>query len=468
VPDASTNSRPNIIGIGEFGEDYVGRLTYGYKSRYLAEFNGSYTGSSKFAPGKRFGFFPSGAIGYLVTEEPFVKNLIGNKVLDYLKIRYNYGIVGSDRGVPGDQFLQAFSSGGEVRFGYLDDNTYGPLYEEGITANPDNTWEKATKQNLGIEFDFFNKLRGSLDLFNEERKDILMKRATVPRAFGNEPPFANIGRTKNHGLELQLVYRNKLGERFNYYIGGSYNWSENRVVYRDDARGTVDYLKAANKQIGAVNRFIQAGYYGSLDDIYNGTTPNVGVAQTSIIPGDFIYADYNADGIIDDFDRVPFEFTTTPLQTISLNLGFDYKNWGFNILFYSAQNVFTELPGMFLWDFGTGYSGQPNIAERWTPENAQNPGKPSLHSFNKGHNQNSPSTYTFRDASYIRLKNAEVSYKVKMQTLSNIGVRNLQLYANGNNLLTFTNLDDRVDPESGSDSVYPIVRRFNFGLRANF
>ena len=467
VPDASTNTRLNIIGIGEFGEDYVGRITYGYKSRYLAEFNGAYTGSSKFASGKRFGFFPSGAIGYLITEEPFIKDLIGNKVLDYLKIRYNYGIVGSDRGVPGDQFLQSFSSNGSVRFGYLDDNTYGPLYEEGITANPDNTWEKATKQNLGIEFDFFNKLRGSLDLFNEERKDILMRRR-VPAAFGNEAPFANIGRTKNHGLELQLVYRNKLGERFNYYVGGSYNWSENRVVYRDDARLTQEYLKAANKQIGTINRFIQAGYYGSLDDIYNGTTPNIGVAQTRIIPGDFIYADYNADGVINDFDRIPFEFTTTPLQTISLNLGFDYKSWGFNILFYSAQNVFTELPSAFLWDFRSGYSGQPNIAGRWTPENAQNPAKPSLHSFNKAHNQNSPSTYTFRDASYIRLKNAELSYKVNMQTLSNIGVRNLQLYVNGNNLLTFTNLDDRVDPESGSDSVYPIVRRFNLGLRANF
>lgn len=457
------------IGIGEYGEDYVGRVTYGYKSRYLAEFNGSYTGSSKFAAGKRFGFFPSGAVGYIITEEPFVKNLIGNKVLDYLKLRYNYGIVGSDRGVGGNQFFQSYTSGGSVRFGDMDDNSFGPLYAEGPTANPDNTWEKATKQNLGIDFDFFNKLRGNLDLFSEERKDILMQRATVPRAFGNSAPFANIGRTKNHGFELQLVYRDKIGEQFNYYVGGGYNWSENRVVYRDDARLTPEYQKDAGKQIGSTTRWIQAGYYNSLDDIFNGATPNVGVAQGSIVPGDFIYADYNADGVIDQFDRIPFEFTTTPLQTISLNFGFDYKNWGFNVLFYSAQNVFTEVPSIFLWDFNSGFvSGQPNIADRWTPQNAVNPGKPSLHTFNTRHNQNTASTYTFVNASYIRLKNAEVSYRVDLQTLKNIGIRNLQVYANGNNLLTFTDLDDRVDPESGSDSVYPIVRRFNLGLRANF
>lgn len=457
------------IAIGEFGEDYVGRVTYGYKSRYLAEFNGSYTGSSKFAPGKRFGFFPSGAVGYIISEEPFIKNLIGNKVLDFLKVRYNYGIVGSDRGVPGNQFLQSYTSGGNVRFGYTDDNVYGPLYDEGPTSNPDNTWEKATKQNLGIEFDFFNKLRGSLDLFKEERKDILMRRLTIPRAFGNSAPFANIGRTKNHGFEFQMVYRDKLGENFNYYIGGGYNWSENRILFRDDARITADYLKDAGKQIGTVTRFIQSGYYSSLDDIYNGATPNVGVSQDRIIPGDFLYADYNADGVIDQFDRIPFEYSGTPLQTISLNFGFNYKSWGLNILFYSAQNVYTEVPSLFLWDFDSGYvTGQPNITGRWTPENSVNPSKPSLHSFNKNHNQKTPSTYTLADASYIRLKNAEVSYRVNLKTLKSLGVRNLQVYANGNNLLTFTDLDERVDPESGSDSVYPIVRRFNLGLRANF
>jgi TonB-linked SusC/RagA family outer membrane protein len=457
------------VNIGEFGEDYVGRVTYGFKSRYLAEFNGSYTGSSKFAIGQKFGFFPSGAVGYIVTEEPFVKKLIGNKILDFLKVRYNYGIVGSDRGVAGNQFLQSFNSGGQVVFGNQDDNVFGPLYSEGPTANPNNTWEKATKQNLGIEFDFFNKLRGSLDLFNEEHKDILTQRLTIPRAFGNTAPVANIGKTKNHGYELQMTFRSKIGQNFNYNVGGGYNWSENRNVFRDDARLTEEYLKLAGKQIGSANKFIQSGYYGSLNDIYNGAAPNLGVTQNRLTPGDFLYTDYNGDGVIDQFDQVPQLYTNTPLQTLSLNLGFDYKNWGFNMLFYSVQNVFTEVPDLYLWDFDSNIvQGQPNITGRWTPENAANATKPALHTFNTAHNQDNSSNYTFVDASYVRLKSAEISYRLNLKALKNIGVRNVSLYTNGNNLITITKLDKRLDPESGGSNVYPIVRRYNLGLRANF
>ncbi len=462
---------PFVLGIGLFGEDYVGRVTYGFKNRYLAEFNGSYTGSSKFAPGKRFGFFPSGAIGWVASDEPYFKKLFGNKVLDFLKISYNYGIVGSDNGIPSDLFLQSFGSGGSVRFGNSGFNSFGPIYNESQTANPNATWEKATKQNLGIDFEFFNKLRGKVDLFREDRKDILIQLVQVPRSFGNEAPVANVGVTKNHGIDFELGYNDKVGDDFKYYANVNYSWSENRIVFRDDARLTDEYLKSAGKQIGFATRYIQAGYYNSLDDIYNSSnSTGLGASQGTLTPGDFLYLDFNGDGVIDSKDQIPMKYSNRPLQTVGLTLGFNYKNWGFNVLLYSAFNVFKETPDLFLWDFNSGFiNGQPNITQRWTPQNIEGAQKPALHITNIArHNQNASSTYTYVDASYLRIKNAELSYSVPAKTTQKVGLKSLQVYGNGNNLLTFTKLDKRIDPETNGADVYPIVRRFNLGLRANF
>jgi TonB-linked SusC/RagA family outer membrane protein len=457
------------LGIGRFGEDYVGRVTYGFKSRYLAEFNGSYTGSSIFAPGKRYGFFPSAAVGWIISDEPFLKNLIGNNVVNLLKVRYNWGIVGSDRNVPANQFIQSYSSGGSVRFGDENFNTFGPLYAEGITANPNNTWETGTKQNLGIELNLISKIRATIDLFNESRTDILLQRLTIPRVFGNTPPFANIGEVKNHGIELDLGWNDKIGKDFKYNINATYAWSENRIVFRDDARSEADYLKDAGKSIGFATRHLQNGYYNSLDDIYNYATPNIGTPQSGIIPGDFLYSDYNADGVIDQFDRVPMRYTNVPLQVATLTLGFNYKNFGFNMMFYGAFNVYKELPDIFLWDFNNGFiNGQPNITGRWTADNPMAAQKPTLHASAHRHNQNTASTYTYVNSTYARLKNAEISYRLSKESLKRVGLNSVQLYVNGNNLFTITDLDQRIDPETSGDNVYPVVRRFNIGLRANF
>ncbi|HLP37713.1 MAG TPA: TonB-dependent receptor [Lacibacter sp.] len=457
------------INIGEYGEDYVGRITYGYKSRYLAEVNASYTGSSKFSSDKAFGFFPSAAVGWVISSEPIFKKILGDNIINTLKARYNWGVVGSDRGVPANQFIQTYSTGGAIRFGDQNLNSFGPLYYEGQTANVNNTWEKATKQNLGIDASMFrSRLRGSVDFFKEDRKDILMERLTIPRAFGNSAPFANLGVTKNHGYEIELGWNDKLGKEFNYYVNVNYSWSENRIVFRDDARLTAEYLKQANKQIGFQTRYLNAGYYSSLDDIYNYPTPVISGSPALRIPGDFIYADFNGDGIVDQFDRVPMRYTSTPMKTLGVNAGFSYKSWAVNFLLYAAGDVYREIPDLFLWDFNSGFVvGQSNIAQRWTVQTASTAVKPALHISNNGHN-NQGSTYSYVDAAYIRLKNAEVSYTVNWGLLKRSGFKSLLLYVNGNNLFTLSKLDSRIDPETSGANVYPIVRRFNFGLRTNF
>lgn len=151
-----------------------------------------------------------------------------------------------------------------------------------------------------------------------------------------------------------------------------------------------------------------------------------------------------------------------------MNLGFSFKNFDVNVLFYGVTDVGKQIPGQLLWDFnGNFVSGQPNIANRWTAANAVNAQKPALHFSNKNHSQTS-SSYSYVSGDYLRLKNAEIAYRIPTSYLKRIGISGLQVYANGTNLLTFTDLDERIDPETSSAGVYPLVRRFNLGFRVSF
>ncbi len=459
----------STIGIGEYGEDWVGRLTYGFKNKYLAEFNGSYTGSSKFAQGKRFGFFPSYALGWVLTKEKFFEFFVDKNIINNLKVRYNWGVVGSDRGVPANQFLQTYGSTGGIRLGDINFISYGPIYLENITANINNTWEKATKQNIGVDFTLFKKLSGFIDFFEEDRKDILIGRRTIPRAFGNIVPRANIGQIKSHGFEFELGWNDKMNNGLGYFVNLNYSWNENRVVFWDDAVGQFKYLKNAGKPNGTPLRHIINDNYSSLDDIYNYAPPQMGTPQANIIPGDFMYIDYNADGVIDGNDRVPMPFTTRPLKTASINAGLNYKGFSMNLLIYGASDVYRTIHSLYLWDFNNGFlNGQSNITERASWDYPGSAVKPALHITNTNHNQNTSSTYNYVDNSYIRLKTAEISYDINKNWIQRTGLKSLLFYVNGNNLLTFKKYDYPVDPETAGANVYPIVKRFNIGLRSTF
>lgn len=186
------------MSFASYEEDWVGRVTYNWKERYLMEVNAAYTGSEKFAPGKRFGFFPSFSVGWRISEEPFMKK-IQEAWLTNLKVRYSYGEVGSDKGAPRFNYIQLFESGDNVTFGKNQNVSYGPLYTEGSLAYHDATWETAVKQNLGIEMTLFRKLTASIDLFKEDRTGILMSRNSSAPWMGAGLPSVNIGKTKIMG-----------------------------------------------------------------------------------------------------------------------------------------------------------------------------------------------------------------------------------------------------------------------------
>ncbi len=451
-----------------YEEDWVGRVTYNFMERYLAEFNGAYTGSEKFAPGRRFGFFPSASVGWRISEEPWMKQWTKG-VLNNLKVRYSYGVVGNDKGATRFNYIQTFEQQAvNAEFGMYQTSRWGPLYKEGKLADPNATWEESVKQNIGFELGLWGKLNLTVDLFDEKRNNILMSRNTVPSwaDSGIAFPQVNMGKTKNHGFEIDLGWNDRIG-KFDYYAKFNFAASENRIVFIDDPKSQADYLKQAGKSIGYVNKYLATGNFQSLDDIYNSAQSKIANgAQNTLIPGDLYYIDYNGDGMIDAKDMVPQSNLNYPTTTLGLTLGGSYKGFGFNMLWYSAMDVYKEGLPVYLWDFPNGnIKAQPNTLDTWSEEGGIQSGavRPSIHVI-RSYNSVA-STYTYTNHSYLRLKNLEVNYSFPKRWLKPMHLTKLQVYVNGSNLLTFSKGDSRRDPEHSGQNVYPLVKRYNIGFR---
>ena len=467
-----TENNTQYMRFPNYNEDWVGRVTYNWKERYLTEMNISYTGSEKFARGERFGLFPSFSLGWRLSEEPFIKKSIG-KVLTNAKFRYSWGKVGSDAGAKRWNYIQQFTSDGNITLGTdASGQIWGPLYHEGDVANLNSTWEKSTKQNLGIEIGLWNKLDITLDLFDEKRKDILMEPQTTSFITGAKFNALNIGSTKNHGFELELHYNDKIGSDFRYHVGFTLASSENRVVFRDDPVNGPDHLKEAGKPIGHQNRYLAVGNYETIDDVFNNAqTGSINsVAPGQVVPGDFIYIDFDSNGILNGQDKVAVDELNYPLHTYGLNLGFDWKGLSFSAMFYAPTGVYKLVNSVYSASFKSGkINAQPDVMNAWTPETANTTGvrAPALHLTNDGAFNGTESTYRYQNFSYLRLKTMELGYNLPKKWLKTVGLKSLQVYVTGNNLLTWWGGDDRIDPE-GEQVQYPILRSFTSGVRVSF
>ena len=467
-----TENNTPYMRFPNYNEDWVGRVTYNWKERYLTEMNISYTGSEKFARGERFGLFPSFSLGWRLSEEPFIKKSIG-KVLTNAKFRYSWGKVGSDAGAKRWNYIQQFTSDGNITLGTdASGQIWGPLYHEGDVANLNSTWEKSTKQNLGIEIGLWNKLDITLDLFDEKRKDILMEPQTTSFITGAKFNALNIGSTKNHGFELELHYNDKIGSDFRYHVGFTLASSENRVVFRDDPVNGPNHLKEAGKPIGHQNRYLAVGNYETIDDVFNNAqTGSINsVAPGQVVPGDFIYIDFDSNGILNGQDKVAVDELNYPLHTYGLNLGFDWKGLSFSAMFYAPTGVYKLVNSVYSASFKSGkINAQPDVMNAWTPETANTSGvrAPALHLTNDGAFNGTESTYRYQNFSYLRLKTMELGYNLPKKWLKTVGLKSLQVYVTGNNLLTWWGGDDRIDPE-GEQAKYPILRSFTSGVRVSF
>jgi TonB-linked SusC/RagA family outer membrane protein len=449
----------------------VGRVTYGYDERYLAEFNAGYNGSENFMSGKRFGFFPSFSVGWRISNEAFMKSTAD--WLNNLKIRASYGQVGND----------IYSvNGARQRFLYeqkwsqkSNDYYFGTTGIKGIYEaqypNYDVTWERAHKYNLGLEFGLWNGLlSGNVDVFYETRNDILTEYLTRPQWVGVVMAAGNLGKTTNSGYEIELKHNNRIGEDFSYYAGLTYSHARNEIVDMNEPALKTGYRKREGHPIGQYFGLICDGFVTQAD-INGGNLPTSSFGDVKA--GDLKYRDMNNDNIIDDRDETFMGYSNIPENTYALTLGANYKNWGFNLMFQGVDGVSRYYDAEAMYAFVGGGKVKEHHLQRWDPaqseaHNLANAGYPLLHYDSYGDHNQRKNSFFLKNGAFVRLKNIELSYTLPAAWASKAGMSNCRLFVNANNLITWDHLDDLLDPESNGSNRYPIMKTMNIGVNINF
>jgi TonB-linked SusC/RagA family outer membrane protein len=446
-------------------EDWVGRATYNYASKYFAEVNGAYNGSEKFSDANRFAFFPSLALGWMVTEEKFMKEL---KFIDMLKIRASWGEVGSDNISGYSRWLYMTQWGyGGVGPAALSTtggtSPYGEYYVKAI-GNENIQWEMVTKKNIGADYAFFGGLlSGSVDFFNDYRQDILLTGTSqaIPSYYGATAPVQNLGKVKDQGYELSLHINKKLTKDIRVWADLSMTHAVNQIIDADDAQLLDDYQKQAGKSLGQNYSYVTKGYYNNWDQVYGSTKLNTNDAEK--LPGNLNIIDYNGDGVIDNKDKVPAGYSEIPQNTYNTTIGFEWKNLSMSVQFYGVNNCSRYVE---LGSFGQNLDNVYHQGTYWTKSNmtADSP----LPRWDSHMDFYSGSTLYLYDGSYLRLKTAEIAYTFRDRWVKEAGINSFRIYVNGDNLVLWSKLPDDREVNMGNSTAYPTVRRINFGINVTF
>ena len=454
--------------IPSYREDWVFRATYAFASRYFLEYNGAYNGSEKFSPDNRFAFFNSGAIGWMISEEPFMKYLREKKIVDMLKIRASYGEIGDDNVGGRFLYMTQWAYGGNSSLDVTQGQSPYTWYRETTVGNENVHWEKVKKTNIGIDYGLFGGLlAGAVEIFRDKRTDILVSGndRSMPSYFGQPAPTANLGKVSTKGYEIELRFNKVLANKMRLWANLSMTHAVNKIDVKDDAPLLPSYRKQAGYAIGQTHAFLDKGMMQSYDWVYG--SPKHDSNDDQKLPGDYYIVDFNGDGVIDNVnDNVPYGFTGTPQNTYNTTVGFEWKGFSFFAQFYGVTNVTRDVTMISLadpmlanvYDQGTWWSVDHNNADVVTPRFSSNP------TYYYG-------TQYLCDGSYIRLKNIEIAYTFTQPWVHKIGVKDLKLFVSGNNLWLWTRMpDDResnFSSNGGATGAYPTMKRINFGLKFN-
>ncbi|EXG77771.1 TonB-linked outer membrane protein, SusC/RagA family [Xylanibacter oryzae DSM 17970] len=450
--------------VPHYREDWVFRTTYNYADKYFVEYNGAYNGSEKFSKDNRFAFFNSGALGWMISEEKFIKDNL--KFLDMLKIRASYGEIGDDNVGSRWLYMSQWAYGGTTAWtssGYnsREESPY-TWYREASVGNPNVKWETVKKTNLGIDYAFLNGMfAGSVDFFHDKRFDILVGGSdrSVPSYYGNTAPTANLGQVTTHGYEFELRFNKNINRDLHIWANFNMTHAVNKILVKDDPELLPAYQKQAGYSMGQYKSYISSGHTNTYDQIYGSTKHDANDA--SKLPGDYNIIDFNADGVIDSKDQVPYGYSSTPQNTYNATIGFEWKGFSGFVQFYGVTNVtrdvvLTSFAGNLdnVYDQGawwSKYSDGDVVVPRWNSKTSYN-----------------DATQYLYDGSYIRLKNAEVAYTFNNQLTKKLGISNLKIFINGNNLWMWSRMpDDREMNNSfgGSVGAYPTMKRYNLGIK---
>lgn len=480
----------------------VGRVTYDYASRYMAEFNMGYNGSENFAPGRRFGVFPAGSVGWILSEEKFWKPI--SKVASFFKIRASWGLVGNDKTkdairfmyladpyITGSYGLTNNMTNWADSYGYLFGNAQSGTVQgtssvagayESIKNNPDIGWEKAFKQDYGFDLYFFgDRFKTTFDYYREHRTDILVRDETVPSTIGFTMPYTNAGEAKSWGWELSLGYNDKIGKDFRFWGKLNLSYNQNEIVEMKEEPKKNEYMMARGHRIGARSMYKFWKYYeGEQTKVEYEKTfgqPFPTQLKDYLMPGDCVYIDLDGDGKINPNDKTRDNgYTDDPEYMAGLALGFNYKRLTFNMQLTGAWNVSRYITDVFRQPFycssNTTQGGllSYHVNNTWTPESYES--QDALYpraTWDNAEQNYAESDLWEKDAKYLRLKTVSLSYDFINPAFKKIGMHKCEVTLSGYNLLTFTPYKWG-DPETRASNApsYPLQRTYTISLNVGF
>ena len=466
----------------------VGRVTYDYKNRYMAEFNIGYNGSENFHPDRRFGVFPAGSVGWVISDEPFFKPI--NKVVSFLKLRASWGLVGNDR-IGGSRFMYMADpyvvsenqylvrDGHGYNYGVDNATLYMGSYEQSKN-NPDVSWEKAFKQDYGFDMNFLNdRLRVNFDYYHEHRTDILLQDLTAPSYIGFAVPYANLGVVNSWGWELGVKWNDKIGDNFRYWASLNLSHNQNEVIEKKEAPLNNEYQYEKGHRLGSRYMYQFFRFYDSdTPRLYEETFGKPYPQQlVDLEDGDAVFVDLDGDGKITPNDMTRnLGYTDDPEYIAGLNMGCSYKDLEFSMQWTGAWNVSRMISDMFRIPFKsrTGVSDggllQYHVDNTWNPANPGQDYEYPRATWTNGQNNNYQDCALYeKDAKYVRLKTITVAYNMHFPFLKKLGMNRMQVALSGYNLLTFTPfLWGDPETKTSSEPSYPLQKTYTVSLKFNF
>ena len=447
----------------------AGRITYSYDNRYFIEGNFGYNGSENFSPGKRFGFFPSVAAGYVISNEKFFEPVRG--VIDLLKIKASYGIVGNDKIGTGDNvrrfiYNETVVPGNSYNFGTSTQSYAGTRL--GDWANPNVGWEEAHKLNVGVDLSLFSKLKISADYFKERREGIFLERASIPVYVGlSTKPWVNIGKMRNSGVDASLEYHQTIGQDLHLTVRGNFTYARNMIVDQDQPDYKYLYMNRTGQARYQTFGLVAAGLFRDQADIDAWPKQSFGDVE----PGDIKYLDLNGDGVVDSYDVKPIGYTAIPEIVYGFGFSLQWKAFDFSAFFQGVGHVNFSTRTDQTQGFIARNSREANLFSDvydnyWTPERLDAK-YPRLY-IGTNNNNNQTSTFWMANGRYMRLKNLEIGYTLPKRISQKMAMQNMRVYLSGVNLFTFSpfKLWDP-DLQTGATN-YPNNRIINIGLTIGF
>lgn len=433
--------------------------TYDYDQKYIVSLTAAYNGSADFEKGHRYGLFPALGLGWVASNEDFLKD---NEIVNFLKIRVSLGLTGD---VNQDyRFLNEQLSGSNSGWNFTNSNTWYTGRRENSIPNLDFTWEKKTSANIGIDAKLFdNKLSITADYFNEKRTDIIESATSdIPAYTGFRLLNRNTGEVKNSGFEAMIGYDGKAGD-FEYYAKVSGSYARNEIVSKSQTPQPYEWLSEQGYRINQVRGYVADGFYQEADfDEYGLLKDGVVVSSlANVRAGDIKFKDQNADGIIDEYDKVPQGYSNIPELTGGLNLGFKWKGFDFDVFVQAVTNRTLWYDAAYVFPFIYNGNNVTSFSSNyWTPENAATATSPRLTTLTNLNNT-AASDYYMVDGSFIKLRSVELGYTFNFKEN-----QDLRVFVSGNNLFTWDKIDD-LEAENLSGG-YPLSKTFSVGLKMNF